>query len=50
MDHRPYIFAAVLIGVTAVGFLIGFNSVSEQQIALNWSVPSGADAYPHFVR
>ena len=50
MDTRPYILIAVLVLTVSVGFLIGFNSVSEQQIALNWSVPSGAEAYPTLLR
>jgi hypothetical protein len=51
MDTRPYILAAVLVFVLSGGFLIGFNSVEpEQQIALNWSVPSGPEAYPANIR
>lgn len=51
MDTRPLIIAAALVLTACAGFLIGFNSMPEpQQIALNWPVPSGADAYPHFVR
>lgn len=47
MDTRPYILAAVLIFVLSGGFLIGFHSVEpEQQIALNWSVPSGPEVLP----
>ena len=51
MDQRPYIVAVALLVTACAGFLIGFNSVApKQQIALNWSVPSGPEAYPHFVR
>jgi hypothetical protein len=47
MDVRPYIIAAALVFMLSVGFLIGFYSVEpEQQIALNWSVPSGPEAFP----
>jgi hypothetical protein len=47
MDVRPYIIAAALVFMLSVGFLIGFHSVEpEQQIALNWSVPSGPEAFP----
>lgn len=47
MDARPYIVAAVLVFMLSVGFLIGFLSVEpEQQVALNWSVPSGPEAFP----
>jgi len=47
MDVRPYIIAAALVFMLSAGFLIGFYSVEpEQQIALNWSVPSGPEAFP----
>lgn len=47
MDVRPYMIAATLVFMLSVGFLIGFLSVEpEQQIALNWSVPSGPEAFP----
>jgi hypothetical protein len=51
MDFRPYIIAAVLVLILSGGFLIGFHSVEpEQQIALNWSVPTGPEAYPAKLR
>ena len=51
MDYRPYVIAAALVLSLTGGFLIGFNSVEpEQQIALNWSVPTGPDAFPIKVR
>jgi hypothetical protein len=47
MDVRPYIIAVALVFILSAGFLIGFYSVEpEQQIALNWSVPSGPEAFP----
>lgn len=47
MNYQPYLLAAALAFTVCLGFLIGFNSVTpEQQIALNWSVPTGPDAYP----
>ena len=51
MDTRPFIIAITLVVTACAGFVIGFKSIPEpQQIALNWSVPSGAEAYPSFVR
>jgi hypothetical protein len=51
MDARPLIFAVTLAIAAGAGFVIGSYLLPErQQIALNWSVPSGADAYPHVTR
>jgi hypothetical protein len=51
MDARPILFATALALAACAGFVIGSYLLPErQQIALNWSVPSGADAFPHVTR
>jgi hypothetical protein len=50
MDYQPYILAAVVMLTVSAGFFIGFKAVPNQQIALDWSVPSGPEVYPTLTR